>query len=271
MCHLLANMQNIPSFGPNATPVVYGTLPGGHRFAGGLGGNIQYGKPDEGTVKGSICLCIRQFVREQKIELEHYGAERGKALRVSTPSIFTKQNDPDDPHAKIYNSLVRGDHILVSGPTGCGKTSFINRLIANISPHKRIVTVEDTRELIVPAPNRVHIVMSRTDQGNKFTYLDVRDLIVRMTPDIVLAGELSTTNAAVIWNLMTTGHGSFMTTIHAESVREAVGSFIRLVVISSASNAQIDQRALAEEMLSKLRIIQLKHDDVLGRHIEAIH
>ena len=157
--------------------------------------------------------------------------------------------------------------------TGSGKTTFLDRLLRDLDPYKRIVTVEDTRELIVGNLNRVHILMSRTEQGNNFTYNSVRDLIVRMTPDIVLAGELSTVNAATIWDLMTTGHGHFMTTIHAESAMEAINSFITLIGTArsrAGSTVATDAEKLRAQMLAKLRVIQVARDAIHGRHISEI-
>jgi len=272
IAHQVANIQNIPNFGPNGMPAVYGTLPGGHRFVAAIGPNVQYGAPNETAFSGTVCMNIRQFTREQRVELSDYDVKRGVALRSSLQSLFTKETDPNDAYARLANSLTRGDHILVSGSTGSGKTTLINRLIKSISHHKRFVTIEDTRELIVPAPNRVHIVLSRTDQGNALDYPGVRQMITRMTPDVVLAGELSTQNAAIVWDLMNSGHGSFMTTVHAESGDEAIGTFIRLIEMANAHagiNSHVDFEALRAQMLAKLRVIQVKRDD-RGRYISEI-
>jgi type IV secretory pathway ATPase VirB11/archaellum biosynthesis ATPase len=146
-------------------------------------------------------------------------------------------------------------------------------LINKIDRNKRIITVEDTRELAVPGLNRVHVVMSRTGQANNMTYGLVRDLIVRMTPDIVMAGEISNFNAATIWELMTTGHGHFMTTIHANSAEEAITTFISCIsnARAAAGNSDaIDREELREAMREKLRIIQMKKDDIKGRYISNI-
>ena len=105
ICHLLANSMEIPDFGPRSTPVIYGTLPSGHRFGAGIGYNIQYGKPDDIDPSGSICLCVRTYVEDPAVELEDYRLTRGQALKTTIRSIFTKDNDPNDPYAKIMNSL----------------------------------------------------------------------------------------------------------------------------------------------------------------------
>ena len=57
--------------------------------------------------------------------------------------------------------------------TGTGKTTLLNNLLKILDIHKRVITVEDTRELNVPQPNRVHIVLSRTEQTNSMDYSKV--------------------------------------------------------------------------------------------------
>jgi type IV secretory pathway ATPase VirB11/archaellum biosynthesis ATPase len=90
---------------------------------------------------------------------------------------------------------------------------------------RRIITVEDTREVIVKHQNRVHLVVSRTAGSNKIGYSHVLDAVVRMTPDVIICGEISVTNAKSIYRLMTTGHSNFMATIHAESPEMALRAF----------------------------------------------
>jgi type IV secretion system protein VirB11 len=274
ICHQIANLQSIPHFGPDGMPLVFGTIPGGHRFGAGIGFNVQYGTPDAYSPDGSICICVRQYVTENPINLIDYGIRPQETVRPALKSMFSKDADPNDDYVRIVNSLTRGDHILVSGETGSGKTTLLNRLIQYIDPAKRIITVEDTRELRVNQPNRVHVVMSRTGQANRMTYHSVRDLIVRMTPDIVMAGEISQINAATIHELMTTGHGHFMTTIHASSPDEAITTFINCIsnARAAAGNTDaIDRSALRQQLQDKLRIIQVERDAMGARRATAIH
>lgn len=267
ICHQLANIQSIPNFGPQGMPLVYGVIPGGHRFGAGVGFNIQYGTPDAFDPSGTICICVRQYTPESPINLTDYGIRPNETVRPALKSMFTKETDPNDDYARIVNSLTRGDHILVSGATGSGKTTLLNRLIRYIDQSRRILTVEDTRELRVTQPNRVHVVMSRTGQANEMSYPAVRDLIVRMTPDIVLAGEISQKNAATIHELMTTGHGHFMTTIHAKDPEDAITTFINCISNARAglgNTDAIDRAELRQQLKECLRIIQVERDDATG-------
>lgn len=275
LAHLVANVQNSKNFSPDEIPAVYGDLPGGHRFTCAYGHNIQYLPPDKAGYEGSICVNCRQYTSGNFVELQDYKLRPGEKVKAPISSIFTKENEnPNDDYAKIINSLTRGDHILVSGVTSSGKTTFLNRLISYLDQKKRIVTVEDTRELKVTQPNRVHIIMSRTDQSNMFTYNHVRELLVRMTPDIILGGEISNSNAATIWNLMTTGHGHFMTTIHANNIEDAITTFTNCIVLSQANSGitqQMDRGELRDHMKRSLRIIQIDRNAVGARQVVEIH
>ena len=150
-----------------------------------------------------------------------------------------------------------GDHILVSGATATGKTTFLNNLLKILDPHKRVLTIEDTRELIVPHKNRVHITLSRTEQTNALNYAKVIDLVVRFTPDAIVGGEISTGNAGALWELMGSGHDNCLATIHAENSEAAYQAFTDRIM---HSYPQTDRNKTIEEMRKKLRVVQINRD-----------
>ncbi len=255
--YTLANVSETSGFGPRGNPTTFGTLPGGHRYAAALGPNIQY-KAGELSPRGTILFCARQFKPEHGIRLENYGLAKNKGLEPVDHTIYSKEHDSTDPLTKIMASIERGDHILLSGPTGTGKTSFLNHVIKLLPQTLRVVTVEDTSEIVVTQPNHIHLILNRSGQTNNFTYAQVVDLVVRMTPDVVMAGEISTKNAATVWELMRSGHGHFLTTIHAENAHEAISSFIDRIRHTLEVH---DPEKLAKDMLAKLRIIQIYRDN----------
>ena len=132
-----------------------------------------------------------------------------------------------------------------------------NNLLKILDIHKRILTIEDTRELIVPHPNRVHITLSRTEQTNELDYAGVIDLVVRFTPDAIIGGEISTKNAAAIWELMGSGHDNCLATIHAESSEAAYNAFVDRIMHASPT---IDRGKTIAEMRKKLRVVQINRD-----------
>ena len=257
VAHAVANNQNMSGFGVDQNPVVYGQLPGGHRFVAAIGQNIQY-HDNEIDEFGSVCMVIRQFTEQNNISVKNYGIEAGKRLEGRRFAGLSKAVDDDkDPYSKIFNSLARGDHILISGATGTGKTTLMRALLEKIDPRYRVATVEDTREVVVPHRNRIHIVLDRAGASNAFDYKSVVDLIVRVTPDVVMAGEISTKNAAAIWELMRSGHGHFMTTIHATTTDEALETF--MTRISHTMPGEVaDRERVRAEMQKTLRVIQIE-------------
>ncbi len=250
--YIIANTYDY-SFDPEkGSPVVYATLPGGHRFTGIAGRNVMYDNED---LTGGVALAVRVYREDVNITIGDFGLGSGERLR---PLNRLKQvEDPDDPFDRLLLSIKRGDHVLVSGATATGKTTFLNNLIKLLDPHKRILTIEDTRELIVPHKNRVHIVLPRTDLTNTFDYKRVIDLAVRFTPDAIIGGEISTSNAGALWELMGSGHDNCFATIHAESPEAAYKAFIGRILHSYPTT---DREKTLREMKDKLRVVQINRD-----------
>ncbi|MBN9344453.1 MAG: Flp pilus assembly complex ATPase component TadA, partial [Holosporales bacterium] len=115
-----------------------------------------------------------------------------------------------------------GANILISGGTSSGKTTFMNMLLQSIPKDKRILILEDTRELNVPHENHVHYVVSRNEKNPTLDYPQMIDHLMRSRPDIILMGELSMANSYPILRLLNSGHAGFMCTLHANSCEAAL-------------------------------------------------
>ena len=112
--------------------------------------------------------------------------------------------------------------IAFTGATGSGKTSLMKTCGLLIPSHERVVTIEDTHELELQQPNRVHMYYSHGGQG--MASVGPSDLIqsaLRMKPDRLLLGEIRGAPALDLIDALQTGHAGSMTTFHAESVAEA--------------------------------------------------
>ena len=252
LLYIIANTYELP-FDPVAgTPLVFAALPGEHRFSAIAGKNVMY---DQDDLTGGVALAIRIHSDDVAFGLDSYGLKQGEKLHKVNPLKDIK--DPDDPYEKLLLSLKRGDHILVSGATATGKTTFLNNLLKILDIHKRVLTIEDTRELLVPHPNHVHLVLSRTEQTNSLDYKKVIDLVVRFTPDAIIGGEISTSNAGAIWELMGSGHDNCLATIHAESSEAAYKAFVDRIIHSYPGT---DRAKTIEEMRKKLRVVQINRD-----------
>lgn len=252
LLYIVANTYELPFDPVEGNPVVYAAIPGEHRFSAICGRNVMY---DNGDLTGGIALTIRVHADDVAFGLGDYGLTQGHSLHKINPLKDIKE--PEDPYERLLLSIKRGDHILVSGATATGKTTFLNNLLKILDINKRIVTIEDTRELIVPHPNRVHLVLSRTEQTNALTYAKIIDLVVRFTPDAIIGGEISTGNAGAIWELMGSGHDNCLATIHAESSEAAYQAFTDRILHTYPT---IDRKKTIEEMRQKLRVVQINRD-----------
>ncbi|MBQ8870106.1 MAG: Flp pilus assembly complex ATPase component TadA [Alphaproteobacteria bacterium] len=252
LLYIIANTYELPFDPIQGSPVVYATIPGDHRFSAIAGRNVMY---DNDDLTGGVALTIRIHSDEVAFGLDAYGLVQGKSLHKINPLKDIK--DPEDPYERLLLSIKRGDHILVSGATATGKTTFLNNLLKILDIHKRVLTIEDTRELLVPHPNRVHLVLSRTEQTNNMDYSKIIDLVVRFTPDAIIGGEISTSNAGALWELMGSGHDNCLATIHAESSEAAYQAFTDRILHTYPT---IDRAKTIEEMHHKLRVVQINRD-----------
>ena len=260
LIHTVANIYERPFDPVHGIPVVYATLPGNHRFSAIAGPNVQY---DERDITGGVALNIRGGgVKETNFE--NYHLERGKKLLKVKPRESVR---PDDPYERLMSAINDGSPILISGATSTGKTTFLNHMLTLIDQNSRVITVEDAREIRVPQKNRVHFVLSRTEQSNDFNYARLLDLVVRMTPDVIIGGEISTDNAGVLWEMLGTGHDHFYTTIHAENAEAAYAAFADRILHTQPA---YDRSELMAEMKKKIRVVQLSREGTLRAVTEVV-
>ena len=260
LIHTVANIYERPFDPIHGMPVVYATLPGNHRFTAIAGPNVQY---DERDITGGVALNIRGGGAHDT-SFENYHLRRGEKLLTVKPRENIR---PDDPYDRLMSAINDGSPILISGATATGKTTFLNHMLTLIDKNSRVITVEDAREIRVPQANRVHFVLSRTEQTNDFNYARLLDLVVRMTPDVIIGGEISTDNASVLWEMLGTGHDHFYTTIHAESAEAAYAAFADRILHTQPAYNRTD---LIAEMKKKIRVVQLSRDGALRAVTEVV-
>jgi len=145
-------------------------------------------------------------------------------------------------------------NVLVCGGTGSGKTTMLNCLSLFIPPDERIVTIEDSAELMLQQP---HVVRLETRPANVEGKGEVsqRDLVkntLRMRPDRIIVGEVRGGEVFDMLQAMSTGHDGSIATVHANTPRDAMG---RLEMMMLLSGVQIPQRAMRQQIASALNII----------------
>ena len=145
-------------------------------------------------------------------------------------------------------------NILLSGGTGSGKTTLLNILSASIPESERIITIEDSAELQLQQPHVVKLE-SRPPNIEGRGEVTLRDLVknsLRMRPDRIIVGEVRGSEAMDMLQAMNTGHPGSMSTIHANSTRDALS---RLEVMVSMGYTTVSERTLRSLMSSAINII----------------
>jgi pilus assembly protein CpaF len=145
-------------------------------------------------------------------------------------------------------------NLIVSGGTGAGKTTLLNILSSFIGPTERIVTIEDAAELML---RQRHVVRLETRPANIEGKGSVRarELVVnalRMRPDRIIVGEVRSEEALDMLQAMNTGHDGSLTTIHANSPRDAL---YRLDTMVAMANLNIPDKAIKQQVASAVNLI----------------
>jgi pilus assembly protein CpaF len=143
---------------------------------------------------------------------------------------------------------------MVSGGTGAGKTTLLNVLSGFIGPGERVITIEDAAELML---RQRHVVRLETRPSNIEGKGSVRqrELVVnalRMRPDRIIVGEVRGEEALDMLQAMNTGHDGSLTTIHANSPRDAL---YRLDTMVAMANLNIPEKAIRQQIASALELI----------------
>lgn len=127
-------------------------------------------------------------------------------------------------------------NILVSGPTGSGKTTWTKALIREIPAEERLISIEDARELVLDShPNHVRLYYSRDDQGQaRVTPQQLLEACLRMKPDRILLAELRGAEAFDYLRNVNSGHPGSITSVHASSAALAFEQLMLLVKLSPA-------------------------------------
>ncbi|MBC7398141.1 MAG: CpaF family protein, partial [Bdellovibrionales bacterium] len=182
------------------------------------------------------CITIRRFPKRYSIE------------------NFVTNGTLDARMAHFLSACVAGrQNILISGGTGTGKTTILNSLIALIPPHERVITIEDTAEIPLILPNQVKMMTRAKSAGTEA--ITARDLVansLRMRPDRIIVGECRGSEAMDMIQAMNTGHQGSMTTIHANSPRDAL---FRLETLMMTSGLDLPLGAIRRQIASAVQLI----------------
>lgn len=240
-------------------PILSATLPDEER--------IQIVVPPA-TTKGTVSITIRKpsAVTLTLDDLEGAGLF-SKATAVSTGVASWDKKLIDLYEAANYatflhQAVLARKNIIISGATGSGKTTLSKALIRHIPELERIISIEDTPELVISQPNHVRLFYSKGGQG--LAKIGVKDLLescLRMRPDRILLQELRDGAAFYYIRNVNSGHPGSITTVHADSAQLAFEQLTLLVKESEGGRdlTRDDIRALLGAAIDV--IIQCKRSD----------
>ncbi len=177
------------------------------------------------------------------------------AVELLSAEDLVRLGAMDENLAQVLRAVVRARlNVVVSGGTGAGKTTLLNILSSFIPADERIVTIEDSAELQLRQP---HVVRLETRPPNIEGKGEVnsRDLVrncLRMRPDRIIVGEVRGAEALDMLQAMNTGHDGSLTTVHANTPRDAMG---RVETMVSMSGIQFPMKALRAQMASAINVV----------------
>ena len=229
--------------------------------------------------EGTVSLTIRKPSR-RRLTLEDF-----RAGGLFDQTAVTREGETDTIDAELIRLRDQGDwpaffrlavearrNILVSGATGSGKTTFAKGLVELIPADERLLTIEDTRELVAPHRNIVHMIYSK--DGQCLAPVGPKALLesaLRMRPDRILLQELRDGTAFFYLRNVNSGHPGSITTVHADSAALAFEQLTLLVRESEGGRdlPRDDICALLHLLIDV--VVQMKKIDGRFRMTEVWH
>lgn len=176
-----------------------------------------------------------------------------------------------DESAELLQKAVQYKlNILVSGGTGTGKTTLLNVLSSFIGRSERVITVEDAVELSLDLPNMIRLE-TRPANIEGVGQISIRDLVrnaLRMRPDRIVVGEVRGAEALDMLQAMNTGHEGSLSTLHANSARDALSRLETMVLLGGV---ELPLKAIREQIASAIDlIVQVSRDASGARFVSSI-
>jgi len=154
---------------------------------------------------------------------------------------------------RLRLAVLHHQNILISGGTGTGKTTILAALSSFIPEHERVLVIEDTAEIQIRTPNLVRFEARREQNG--FPAVTIRELLkasLRHRPDRILLGDIRGAEAFDLLQLLNTGHSGTLSTVHANSAKQALNRFISCVL---QSGVELPYRAIKINIADSLNIL----------------
>lgn len=174
---------------------------------------------------------------------------------VLSGSDLARKNTLTDSMLRLLEGIVKARlNVLICGGTGSGKTTLLNVLSEFIPPVERIVTIEDSAELQLRQPHAVRLETRPSNIEGKGEVSQRLLLInaLRMRPDRIIVGEVRGAEAVDMLQAMNTGHDGSLTTLHANSPRDALS---RLETMISMAGLSLPEKGVRRQIASAIQVI----------------
>ena len=183
------------------------------------------------------------------VSIRRFGADPLKMAMLVEKNALTK--DIADMLQMVVHARL---NVLISGGTGAGKTTLLNALSAFIPENERIVTIEDSAELQLQQPHTVRLETRppNIEGRGEVTQRDLVRNALRMRPDRIVIGEVRGGEAIDMLQAMNTGHDGSLTTIHANTPRDALS---RLETMIQMTGMRLSDRAIRQQVASAINLV----------------
>ncbi len=250
-------------------PLLGAQLPTGER--------IQFVQPTA-TAAGVVAVCIRKpssfLPRLDRFEGQGLFAR----IRPNTQQLKPFEHEllalkEEGRYAEfMHRAVLLHQTIVVAGKTGSGKTTFMKALVEEVPRHERLITIEDTAELLLPShDNKLHLFYSKNSQGTSaVTAKQLLEACLRLRPDRIFLAEVRGEEAYYFLRLAASGHPGSVTSLHAGSCELAFEQIALMVRESPAGGGMTmpEIKQLAHEVIDIVVHFDNGSD---GRHITGVH
>ena len=223
------------------------------KIVSGVGRHVDESSPmvDARLADGSR---VNVIIPPLAIDGPHLSIRRFGHIPISEENLLANQTVTPQMLELIKGAVRSRLNIVISGGTGAGKTTLLNVLSGYISEKERIVTIEDSAELIM---KQRHVVRLECRPANVegTGAIKQRQLVInslRMRPDRIVVGEVRGEEALDMLQAMNTGHDGSLTTVHANNPRDAVA---RMETMALMANLNLPEKAIRRQIASAIAIV----------------
>jgi pilus assembly protein CpaF len=224
-----------------------------HKIVSAIGRRVDESSPmvDARLADGSR---INVIVPPLAIDGPHLSIRRFGHIPISESNLLENRTLTASMLELLKVAVAARLNIVISGGTGAGKTTLLNVLSGYISPKERIVTIEDSAELQLKQRHVVRLE-SRPANVEGEGAIQARQLVInslRMRPNRIVVGEVRGEEALDMLQAMNTGHDGSMTTVHANTPRDALS---RLETMAMMANLNLPEKAIRRQIASAVSLV----------------